>query len=136
MIKTLLAGAFLGTGLLAGGAEDVKMDNLKSNENSPNQSITMSADGTTLSFSQNFELPKDTVPATPKGDAKTVERTEGTGTDSGEGKMVETKVGAPEQREGAKTVERTEGTGTDSGEGKMVETKVGAPEQREGCKNC
>ena len=69
MIKTLLAGAFLGTGLLAGGAEDVKMDNLKSNENSPNQSITMSADGTT-SFSQNFELPKDTVPATPKGDAK------------------------------------------------------------------
>ncbi|APF32702.1 hypothetical protein P4493_16920 [Bacillus thuringiensis] len=133
MIKTLLAGAFLGTGLLAGGAEDVKMDNLKSNENSPNQSITMSADGTT-SFSQNFELPKDTVPATPKGDAKTVERTEGTGTDSGEGKMVETKVGAPEQREGAKTVERTEGTGTDSGEGKMVETKVGAPEQREGAK--
>ncbi|EAO54158.1 hypothetical protein RBTH_02046 [Bacillus thuringiensis serovar israelensis ATCC 35646] len=54
----------------------------------------MSADGTT-SFSQNFELPKDTVPATPKGDAKTVERTEGTGTDSGEGKMVETKVGSP-----------------------------------------
>jgi hypothetical protein len=40
--------------------------------------------------------------------------------------MVETKVGAPEQREGAKTVEKkTEGTGTDSEEGKMVETKEG-----------
>ena len=39
--------------------------------------------------------------------------------------MVETKVEAPEQREGAKTVEKTKGTGTDSREGKMVETKEG-----------
>ena len=93
MIKTLLAGALLSTGLVAGGAvgaDDAKMDNLKSNENSPNQVITQSADGTT-SFSQNFDLPKDAVPATPNGDAKTVERTEGTG--SQEGKMVPTKEG-------------------------------------------
>ncbi|MGE6363896.1 alpha-ketoglutarate permease [Bacillus paramycoides] len=136
MFKTLLAGTLLSTGLLAGGAvgaedaENVKMDNLKSNENSPNQSITTSADGTT-SFSQNFNAPKDAVPATPKGDAKTVERTEGTG--SQEGKMVPTKegtdsqpgfeMGAPEKPEHAKTVERTEGT--DSQEGKMVPTKEG-----------
>ncbi|WP_256679002.1 hypothetical protein [Bacillus sp. bc15] len=39
--------------------------------------------------------------------------------------MVETKVGAPEKREGAKTVDKTEGTGTNSEEGKMVETKEG-----------
>ncbi|MEC3160092.1 hypothetical protein P9Z94_29240 [Bacillus thuringiensis] len=70
MIKTLLAGALLSTGLLAGGAvgaEDMKMDNLKSNENNPNQSITMSADGTT-SYSDIHNAPKDGVPATPKGD--------------------------------------------------------------------
>ncbi|MBE7123779.1 hypothetical protein FT638_28980 [Bacillus cereus] len=93
MIKTLLAGALLSTGLVAGGtvgADDAKMDNLKSNEDSSNQVITRSADGTT-SFSQNFDVPKDAVPATPKGDAKTVERTEGTG--SQEGKMVPTKEG-------------------------------------------
>ncbi len=90
MIKTLLAGALLSTGLVAGGADDAKMDNLKSNEDSSNQVITQSVDGTT-SFSQNFDLPKDAVPATPKGDAKTVERTEGTG--SQEGKMVPTKEG-------------------------------------------
>ncbi|EMX0193814.1 hypothetical protein AAFX88_004899 [Bacillus cereus] len=94
MIKTLLAGAFLSTGLLAGGAigaDDAKTDNLKSNENSSNQWVTMSADGTT-SFSQNFDLPKDAVPATPKGDVKTVEKSEGTGTgtDSQQGKMVPT----------------------------------------------
>ncbi|EJV82872.1 hypothetical protein IG3_02930 [Bacillus cereus HuA2-1] len=84
MIKTLLAGALLSTGLVAGGAvgaDDAKMDNLKSNEDSSNQVITRSADGTT-SFSQNFDVPKD---------AKTVERTEGTG--SQEGKMVPTKEG-------------------------------------------
>ncbi|PEO77448.1 alpha-ketoglutarate permease [Bacillus toyonensis] len=102
MIKTLLAGAILSTGLVAGGA--------------------VGADGTT-SFLQNFDVPKDAVPATPKEGAKTVEKTKGTGTNSEEGKMVETKVGAPEKREGAKTVEKTEGTGTDSEEGKMVETK-------------
>ncbi|PEC59828.1 alpha-ketoglutarate permease, partial [Bacillus wiedmannii] len=119
--------------LVAGGAvgaDDAKMDNLKSNEDSSNQVITQSADGTT-SFSQNFDLPKDAVPATPKGDAKTVERTEGTG--SQEGKMVPTKegtdsqsgfeMGAPEKLEHAKTVERTEGT--DSQEGKMVPAKEG-----------
>ncbi|MCU5462014.1 hypothetical protein OCA96_20480 [Bacillus cereus] len=104
MIKTLLAGALLSTGLVAGGADDAKMDNLKSNENSSNQVITQSADGTT-SFSQNFDAPKDAVPATPKGNAKTVERTEGTG--SQEGKMVPTKEG------------------TDSQEGKMVPAKEG-----------
>jgi len=130
MIKTLLAGAILSTGLVAGGADDAKMDNLKSNEDSSNQVITQSVDGTT-SFSQNFDLPKDAVPATPKGNAKTVERTEGTG--SQEGKMVPTKegtdsqpgfeMGAPEKPEHAKTVERTEGT--DSQEGKMVPTKEG-----------
>ncbi|PDZ04500.1 hypothetical protein CON03_17865 [Bacillus cereus] len=92
MIKTLLAGALLSTGLVAGGADDAKMDNLKSNENSSNQVITQSADGTT-SFSQNFDLPKDAVPATPKGDVKTVEKSEGTGTDSQQGKMVPTKEG-------------------------------------------
>ncbi|MGE7875533.1 hypothetical protein [Streptomyces venezuelae] len=137
MIKTLLAGAFLGTGLLAGGAggaEDVKMDNLKSNENSPNQSITMSADGIT-SFSQNFDASKDAVPATPKGDVKTVERTEGIGTGSQEGKMVPTnegtesqpgfEMGAPEKPEHAKTVKKTEGTGTGSQEGKMIPTNEG-----------
>ncbi|MED2923757.1 hypothetical protein P4324_17095 [Bacillus thuringiensis] len=128
MIKTLLAGAFLGTGLFAGGlggAEDVKTDNLKSNENSSNQWVTMSADGTT-SFSKNFNVPKDAVPATPKEDAKTVERTEGTG--SQEGKMVETKEGTESQPgEHAKTVERTEGTG--SQEGKMVETKESTESQ-------
>jgi len=93
MIKTLLAGALLSTGLVAGGAagaDDAKMDNLKSNEDSSNQVITQSVDGTT-SFSQNFDLPKDAVPATPKGDVKTVEKSEGTGTDSQEGKMVPTK---------------------------------------------
>ncbi|WP_320618896.1 hypothetical protein [Bacillus mycoides] len=93
MFKTLLAGTILSTGLLAGGAvgaDDAKMDNLKSNEDSSNQVITQSADGTT-SFSQNFDAPKDAVPATPKGDVKTVERTEGTG--SQEGKMVPTKEG-------------------------------------------
>ncbi|EOO11884.1 hypothetical protein IG9_05732 [Bacillus cereus HuA2-9] len=68
MIKTLLAGTLLSTGLLAGGAEDVKMDNLNSNENSLNQSITISADGTT-SYSQIHEAPKDGVPATPKEDS-------------------------------------------------------------------
>ncbi|HDR7690228.1 MULTISPECIES: alpha-ketoglutarate permease [Bacillus cereus group] len=127
MIKTLLAGALLSTGLVAGGAvgaDDAKMDNLKSNEGSSNQVITQGADGTT-SFLQNFDVPKDAVPATPKEGAKTVEKTKGTGTDSEEGKMVETKVGAPEKREGAKTVEKTEGTGTNSEEGKMVETKEG-----------
>ncbi|MBE7105175.1 hypothetical protein FT637_19665 [Bacillus cereus] len=72
MFKTLLAGTLLSTGLLAGGAvgaEDVKMDNLKSNENSPNQSITISADGIT-SFSQIHDAPKDAVPATSKKDVK------------------------------------------------------------------
>ena len=54
MIKTLLAGALLSTGLVAGGADDAKMDNLKSNEDSSNQVITQSVDGTT-SFSQNFD---------------------------------------------------------------------------------
>ncbi|MEB9370569.1 alpha-ketoglutarate permease [Bacillus cereus] len=135
MIKTLLAGALLSTGLVAGGAagaDDAKMDNLKSNENGSNQVITQSADGTT-SFSQKFDLPKDAVPATPKGDVKTVEKSEGTGTDSQEGKMVPTnegtesqpgfEMGAPEKPEHAKTVERTEGTGTDSQQGKMVPTK-------------
>ncbi|HDR8145757.1 alpha-ketoglutarate permease, partial [Bacillus thuringiensis] len=116
--------------LVAGGADDAKMDNLKSNEGSSNQVITQSVDGTT-SFSQNFDLPKDAVPATPKGNAKTVERTEGTG--SQEGKMVPTKegtdsqpgfeMGSPEKPEYAKTVERTEGT--DSQEGKMVPAKEG-----------
>jgi len=127
MIKTLLAGALLSTGLVAGGtvgADDAKMDNLKSNEDSSNQVITQGAYGTT-SFLQNFDVPKDAVPATPKEGAKTVGKTKGTGTDSEEGKMVETKVGAPEKREGAKTVEKTEGTGTNSEEGKMVETKEG-----------
>ncbi|PEC50361.1 alpha-ketoglutarate permease, partial [Bacillus cereus] len=72
-------------------------------------------------------------PATPKGDVKTVEKSEGTGTDSQQGKMVPTKegtesqpgfeMGAPEKSEHAKTVERTEGT--DSQEGKMVPTKEG-----------
>ncbi|MEI4603248.1 hypothetical protein WAG19_15200 [Bacillus cereus] len=133
MIKTLLAGAFLSTGLLAGGAigaDDAKTDNLKSNENSSNQWVTMSADGTT-SFSKNFNVPKDTVPAS-KGDVKTVERTEGTGTgtDSQEGKMVETKEGTESQPgKHAKTVEKSEGTGTDSQEGKMVETKEGTESQ-------
>ncbi|MDY8163947.1 alpha-ketoglutarate permease [Bacillus thuringiensis] len=135
MIKTLLAGALLSTGLVAGGAagaDDAKMDNLKSNENGSNQVITQSADGTT-SFSQNFDLPKDAVPATLKGDVKTVERAEGTGTDSQQGKMVPTnegtesqpgfEMGAPEKPEHAKTVERAEGTGTDSQQGKMVPTK-------------
>ncbi|HEB2440905.1 TPA: hypothetical protein RY884_004744 [Bacillus thuringiensis] len=130
MIKTLLAGAFLSTGLLAGGAigaDDAKTDNLKSNENS-NQVITQSADGTTSS-SQNFDLPKDAVPAS-KGDVKTVEKSEGTGTDSQEGKMVETKEGTESQPgKHAKTVERTEGTGTDSQQGKMVETKEGTESQ-------
>ncbi|MEC0038772.1 alpha-ketoglutarate permease [Bacillus cereus] len=122
MIKTLLAGAFLSTGLLAGGAVgagDAKMDNLKSNENSSNQVITQSADGTT-SFSQNFDLPKDAVPATPKGDVKTVEKSEGTGTDSQQGKMVSKNEGTPEKSEHVKTVEKLEGTGTDSQQGKMV----------------
>ncbi|PDX92901.1 alpha-ketoglutarate permease, partial [Bacillus thuringiensis] len=127
---TLLAGALLSTGLVAGGADDAKMDNLKSNEDSSNQVITQGADGTT-SFSQNFDVPKDAVPATPKGDVKTVERTEGTG--SQQGKMVQTKedtelqpgfeMGSPEKPEHAKTVERTEGT--DSQQGKMVQTKEG-----------
>ncbi|SFM32241.1 hypothetical protein SAMN04488573_12412 [Bacillus sp. 5mfcol3.1] len=93
MIKTLLAGAILSTGLVAGGAvgaEDAKMDNLKSNEGSSNQVITQGADGTT-SFLQNFDVPKDAVPATSKEGAKTVEKTKGTGTNSEEGKMVETK---------------------------------------------
>ncbi|MEK4581859.1 alpha-ketoglutarate permease [Bacillus sp. FSL R12-0074] len=134
MIKTLLAGALLSTGLVAGGAagaDDAKMDNLKSNENSSNQVITQSADGTT-SFSQNFDLPKDAVPATPKGDVKTVEKSEGTGTDSQVGKMVPTnegteskpgfEMGAPEKSEHVKTVEKSEGTGTDSQVGKMVPT--------------
>ncbi|EKS7869278.1 TPA: hypothetical protein QC285_003113 [Bacillus cereus] len=128
MIKTLLAGAFLSTGLLASGAigaEDAKTDNLKSNENS-NQVITQSVDGTTSS-SQNFDLPKDAVPAS-KGDVKTVEKSEGTGTDSQEGKMVETKEGTESQPgKHAKTVERTEGT--DSQEGKMVETNGGTESQ-------
>ncbi|KIV73493.1 hypothetical protein SZ39_2018 [Bacillus mycoides] len=124
MIKTLLAGALLSTGLVAGGAagaDDAKMDNLKSNENSSNQVITQSADGTT-SFSQNFDLPKDAVPATPKGDVKTVEKSEGTGTDSQQGKMVSTNEGTPEKSENVKTVEKSEGTGTDSQQGKMVPT--------------
>ncbi|EMN7731517.1 alpha-ketoglutarate permease [Bacillus cereus] len=124
MIKTLLAGAFLSTGLLAGGAigaDDAKTDNLKSNENSSNQWVTMSADGTT-SFSQNFDLPKDAVPATPKGDVKTVEKSEGTGTDSQQGKMVSKNEGTPEKSEHVKTVEKLEGTGTDSQQGKMVPT--------------
>ncbi|EJQ95742.1 hypothetical protein II5_06152, partial [Bacillus cereus MSX-A1] len=106
MIKTLLAGALLSTGLVAGGAvgaDDAKMDNLKSNKDSSNQVITQNADGTT-SFSQNFDAPKDAVPATPKGDAKTVERTEGTDSQSG------FEIGAPEKPEHAKTVERTEDT--------------------------
>ncbi|PFN46301.1 alpha-ketoglutarate permease, partial [Bacillus thuringiensis] len=81
MIKTLLAGALLSTGLVAGGADDAKMDNLKSNEDSSNQVITQGAYGTT-SFLQNFDVPKDAVPATPKEGAKTVEKTKGTGTDS------------------------------------------------------
>ncbi|PDX90934.1 alpha-ketoglutarate permease [Bacillus thuringiensis] len=124
MIKTLLAGAFLSTGLLAGGAigaDDAKTDNLKSNENSSNQWVTMSADGTT-SFSQNFDLPKDAVPATPKGDVKTVEKSEGTGTDSQQGKMVSKNEGTPEKSEHVKTVEKLEGTGTDSQQEKMVPT--------------
>ncbi|KEK21602.1 hypothetical protein [Bacillus gaemokensis] len=135
MIKTLLAGALLSTGLVAGGAvgaDDAKMDNLKSNEDSSNQVITQRADGTT-SFSQNFDAPKDAVPATSKKNVKTVEKSEGTGTGSQEGKMVPTKegtdsqpgfeIGAPEKPEHAKTVERTEGT--DSQQGKMVQTKEG-----------
>jgi hypothetical protein len=124
MIKTLLAGALLSTGLVAGGAvgaDDAKMDNLKSNEGSSNQVITQSADGTT-SFSQNFDLPKDAVPATPKGDVKTVEKSEGTGTDSQQGKMVSTNEGTPEKSENVKTVEKSEGTGTDSQQGKMIPT--------------
>ncbi|MDA2302863.1 alpha-ketoglutarate permease [Bacillus cereus group sp. MYBK95-2] len=125
MIKTLLAGAFLSTGLLASGtigADDAKTDNLKSNENS-NQVITQSADGT-MSSSQNFDLPKDAVPAS-KGDVKTVEKSKGTGTgtDSQEGKMVETKEGTESQSgKHARTVEKSEGTGTDSQQGKMVPT--------------
>ncbi|MBY7113364.1 hypothetical protein ILT06_21235 [Bacillus sp. 17RED48] len=46
--------------------EDARMDNLKSNEGN---SISMSADGTT-SFSQDFNAPKDAVPATSKEDVK------------------------------------------------------------------
>ncbi|PGX76191.1 hypothetical protein COE45_24265, partial [Bacillus thuringiensis] len=89
MIKTLLAGALLSTGLVAGGADDAKMDNLKSNEDSSNQVITQGAYGTT-SFLQNFDVPKDAVPATPKEGAKPGGKTKDTGTDSEEEKKVET----------------------------------------------
>ncbi|PGA26299.1 alpha-ketoglutarate permease, partial [Bacillus cereus] len=62
------------------------------------------------------------VPAS-KGDVKTVEKSEGTGTDSQEGKMVETNGGTESQPgKHAKTVEKSEGTGTDSQQGKMVPT--------------
>ncbi|PEW67352.1 hypothetical protein CN424_28220 [Bacillus cereus] len=70
MIKTLLAGTLLSTGLLAGGAvgaNDTKMDNLKSNKDNSNQAITQSADGKT-SFSPIHDVPKNGVPATYDGD--------------------------------------------------------------------
>ncbi|MFK4294811.1 hypothetical protein ABH955_005772 [Bacillus sp. RC240] len=47
----------------------MKLDNLKSNENSPNQSITISADGKT-SFSQIHDAFKDAVSATSKESVK------------------------------------------------------------------
>ncbi|MDK3015536.1 hypothetical protein [Bacillus sp. RB3] len=126
MIKTLLAGALLSTGLVAGGAvgaEDVKSD----------QKVEKSK------YSETIERPEGTeskpgfeigAPEKPEH-AKTVERTEGT--DSQEGKNLPVKegteskpgfeIGAPEKPEHAKTVERTEGT--DYQEGKMLPTKEG-----------
>ncbi|PFE10613.1 alpha-ketoglutarate permease [Bacillus cereus] len=145
MIKTLLAGALLSTGLLAGGAvgaEDVKTDeklqvvvadkdgNITHKEIDKSEILKdavpaqpqstedvktdkkegISANGKvkvavadkdgniTYKEIDESEIPKDAVPATPKGDVKedakmdnlkTVERTEGTG--SQEGKMVQQK---------------------------------------------
>ncbi|MDY0853807.1 alpha-ketoglutarate permease [Bacillus thuringiensis] len=101
MIKTLLAGTLLSTGLLAGGgigAEDVKLDQKVDNSK----------------YSDAFKKPEG---------AKSVKKSEGTGTDSQQGKMVETNGGTESQPgKHAKTVEKSEGTGTDSQEGKMVPT--------------
>jgi hypothetical protein len=116
MIKTLLAGALLSTGLVAGGAvgaEDVKSD----------QKVEKSK------YSETIERPEGTeskpgfeigAPEKPEH-AKTVERTEGT--DSQEEKNLPVKEGTESKPEFAKTVERTEGT--DSQEGKMLPTKEG-----------
>ncbi|MFE4764313.1 hypothetical protein [Bacillus mycoides] len=114
MIKTLLAGTLLSTGLLAGGAvgaEDVKSD----------QKVEKAK------YSETIERPEGTEskPLFEMGDpeklehAKTVERSEGT-----ESKPV-FEIEAPEKSEGVKTVERSEGTGADSQQGKMVPTKEG-----------
>ncbi|MGE7883726.1 hypothetical protein [Bacillus sp. NPDC094077] len=109
MFKTLLAGTLLSTGLLAGGgvgAEDIKLDQKVENSK----------------YSDAFEKPEH---------AKSVERTEGTG--SQQGKNLPIKEGTEsnpvfetenlEKPEGAKFVERTEGTG--SQQGKMVPAKEG-----------
>ncbi|PQZ45965.1 hypothetical protein CQZ94_29465 [Bacillus sp. MYb209] len=116
MIKTLLAGALLSTGLVAGGAvgtEDVKSD----------QKVEKAK------YSETIERPEGTEsnPVFEMGDPEkseyttSVERPEGT--DYQEGKNLPIKEGTESNPEFAKTVERTEGT--DSQEGKMVPTKEG-----------
>ncbi|MDZ4417092.1 hypothetical protein ORL59_26345 [Bacillus cereus] len=88
MIKTLLAGTILSTGLFAGGAigvEDVKSD----------QKVEKSK------YSETIERPEGTeskpgfeIEAPEKSEGvKTVEKSEGTGTDSQQGKMVPTTEG-------------------------------------------
>ncbi|TKI77526.1 hypothetical protein, partial [Bacillus mycoides] len=88
MIKTLLAGTLLSTGLFAGGAigtEDVKSD----------QKVEKSK------YSETIERPEGTdyQPAFEMGDSeksehvKTVKKSEGTGTNPQQGKMVPTKEG-------------------------------------------
>ncbi|MDY0853897.1 hypothetical protein SPE26_24525 [Bacillus thuringiensis] len=112
MIKTLLAGTLLSTGLFSGGAigaEDIKSE----------QKVEKSK------YSETIERPEGTEskpvfeignPEKPEH-AKTVEKSEGT-----ESKPV-FEMEDPEKSEHTKTVERPEGT--DSQEGKNVPTKEG-----------
>ncbi|MFD6511096.1 hypothetical protein [Bacillus sp. NPDC060175] len=114
MIKTLLAGTLLSTGLFAGGAigtEDVKSD----------QKVEKSK------YSETIERPEgiDYQPAFEIGSpensehAKTVERPEGTDYQPA------FEMGDSEKSEHVKTVEKSEGTGTNPQQGKMVPTKEG-----------
>ncbi|HDR4907610.1 TPA: hypothetical protein QCR48_004086 [Bacillus cereus] len=64
MIKTLLAGTLLSTGLLAGGVEDVKTDEKL------HVVVADKSGNMTHKEINKSEIPKDAEPATPKEDVK------------------------------------------------------------------
>lgn len=142
MIKTLLAGTVLSTGLFAGGVlgtEDVKKDEkvektkytqtMESSTEEGKVKVTVADKDGNITYKEidKSEIPKDAVPAQPNpGNQKyseTIEMPEGTESKPGY------EIGNPEKPEYAETVDRPEGT--DSKPGIELPTQDGEVEKAE-----